>query len=635
MSIVFKQPLAVTPSPAKGEALSGFILRTSAQNGYANPAKLFSYADMTDNEARSVRPPLEKLAPLYGKTENELISAGLDHINDATPARHLPVMGQCIPFMFTRSKNAGLCLQCVQEHGFISAFHELKYALACPQHHCKTILACPSCHSPLNWQRRNLTTCSCGADLSVLLPQKVENATILILLGILHAKLMREPLQHDEMKASGFPIDAIEQLSIQTLLSMIYRFGLFNQKQQLIENEIEADWLALKTTAEVLSDWPNKFHDYLETVHAPTANLKVSGLRGQFNSFYESFFKNIEQDQELQFMRDAFVKFGQERWRQAGIHSKLLSEQTSANPLSYGLGMQAFSEKIGVRPATAKKLIARGLVQVTMSELNQTRKLIELSPQQQFAFAAGKNLSIKKAAEILDLPVAILRVYRARGYYQARYLAIPIELFHERDVESLHQDLMHGCEPCKVFISDRHITMAQVMRMKTNADVKATFIADVKNRRITPLGTVSNKPSGLVFDLYTTKKHLTDIKQRLCGGVSFETAKEILQVDQKTLLSLVKNDVLQYQYQYSDLTLSVVEQSVVDFDAEYVTCAQIAQIKSLSIKAVIELCHDLKIKLIQVSQTDMFKPTIIWIEKTQLPLLGIVDAADVIYSKAA
>ncbi len=39
MSTIFKQRLAVAPSPAKGEALSGFILRTSAQNGYTNPAK--------------------------------------------------------------------------------------------------------------------------------------------------------------------------------------------------------------------------------------------------------------------------------------------------------------------------------------------------------------------------------------------------------------------------------------------------------------------------------------------------------------------------------------------------------------------------------------------------------------------
>lgn len=90
MSLLFKQPLAVTPSPAKGEALSGYILRASALNGYANSAKLLSYADMTDNEARSARPPLEKLAPLYGKTKDELIAAGLDHEDGATPAKHLP-----------------------------------------------------------------------------------------------------------------------------------------------------------------------------------------------------------------------------------------------------------------------------------------------------------------------------------------------------------------------------------------------------------------------------------------------------------------------------------------------------------------------------------------------------------------
>jgi DNA-binding MarR family transcriptional regulator len=628
-----KQPLAVTPSPAKGEALLGFILKTSALNGYTSPSKLFGYAGMADNEARSARPPLNKLAPLFGKTTEELVAAGLDYVGEATPAKHLPLMGHNIPFMYTRSKNAGFCLQCVQEHGFISGLHELKYALACPQHHCKTVLTCPSCHSPLNWHRRNLTTCSCGANLSASPPRKVEHPAVLVLLGVLHAKLMRESLNQDSMKELGFPVEAIEQLSIQTLLSMIYRFGLFNQKQQPADNELEADWQALQTTAEVLSNWPNKFHDYLEAVHAPTANLKVSGLRGQFNSFYESFFKNIEQEEELQFMRDAFVKFGQERWRQASVHPKLVNGSPDNSQAPYGMGMQQLATKIGVHPGTVRKLIAKGLVQVTSSELNKTRKLIELSPQQQFSFAEGKSLSIKKAAEILDIPVAILRVYRARGYYQAKYLAIPIELFHERDVESLQQDLMQNCKQCKVFVDKRHITMALVMRMKISSDAKATFIVDVKNRVITPLGKLSEKPSGLIFDLFTTKKHLSDIKQRLLGGISFEAAKEALHVDKKTLLSLVRTDVLQYQY--TDLILRVVENSLDDFNNQYISCAQIAQMKLLTVKAVIKLCEELKIKQFQISQTDFFKPMMVWIEKTQLPLLGIAVENEIKYSKAA
>ena len=210
MSTIPKQPLAITPSPAKGEALLGFILRASTVNGYSNPSKLLRYADMTDNEARSARPPLTKLAPLFGKTTEELIAAGLDYIDGTTPPKHLTVSGHHIPFMYTRSKNAGFCLQCVQQNGFIESFHELKYALACPQHQCKAMLSCPSCKSPLNWHRRNLSTCSCGANLSASPCQKVEHAAILALLGILNSKLMRTSLNKADMNVVGFPIEAIE-----------------------------------------------------------------------------------------------------------------------------------------------------------------------------------------------------------------------------------------------------------------------------------------------------------------------------------------------------------------------------------------------------------------------------------------
>ncbi|ACT46985.1 TniQ family protein [Methylotenera mobilis] len=616
-----KQPLAITPSPAKGEALQGFILRTSALNGYSSPSKIFAYAEMSDNEARSARPPLDKLAPLYGRTTESLIEAGLDYLDETTPAKHLPVMRHAIPYMYTRSKNAGFCLQCVQEKGFIESFHELKYALACPHHHCKTILSCPSCSSPLNWHRRNLTTCSCGEDLSAHMPQNIEHPAMLVLLGILHAKLMKQPLPHDEMRALGFSIDAIEQLSIQTLLSIIYRFGLFNQKQQPASNEYEVDWQALQTTAEVLSDWPNKFHDYLEAVHAPTANLNLSGLRGQFNSFYESFFKNIDQSSHLQFMRDAFVQFGHQRWRQASVHPKLLSEAALNESKTHGMGIYEFSKMIGVQPATARKLIAKGLVQVTSTELNQTRKLIELSPQQQFTFAEGKRLSLKTAAQRLDLPVEILRVYRARGYCQAKYLTLPIELFHEKDVEVLQQDLMGDCQLQKVFVDKRHITMAQIMRMKVNADVKATFIVDVRNRAITPLGTLSEMPSGLVFDKFTTKRHLEQIKQRLNGGVSFEAAIESLQTNRAGLLALVNTKALQYQFFNSEMTL--VENTLLSFSDQYISCQEVANLKSLTVRSVINLCQDLGIHLYKTPQADLFKNEVNWIERSDLVLLGI------------
>lgn len=396
------QPLVITPSPVKGESLPGFILRTAELNGYDSPMKLLHYVGMDDNEARSARPSLDKLAGLYGKSVSELKTTGLDSADGQQKGRHLQVMGHSIPFMFTRSKHAGVCLECVEENGYIDGFHELKYAVACPKHQIRTINTCSSCQQLLSWHRMGLTRCSCGADISQIAPEKLTDAAMSALLGILYAKLMRQPLNQAQIEGCGFPLMAIEQMSIQTLLSMIYRFGLFNNKHNNSGTEDDTDWIAVKTTAEVLSDWPHRFHDYLEQVHAPSANLKVSGLRGQFNSFYESFFKNIAQDHELQFMREAFISFGQNRWRQAAMHPKLSQLITGQ-----AMGMQQLASQLGVHPSTLRKMIADKVINVEVNELNATRKLLTLSAQQPFEFASGSRLSLKQVAQQLDIPVDI------------------------------------------------------------------------------------------------------------------------------------------------------------------------------------------------------------------------------------
>lgn len=281
--------------------------------------------------------------------------------------------------MFTSCKHASLCLECVKENGFIDGYHEIKYAIACPKHQVRTIRYCPGCQNTLSWHRLGLTKCKCGADFAQVNPENIDTSEVLALLGVLYAKLMKQPLNQQQMNLVGFPSEAMEHVSVQTLLSVIYRFGLFNSKQT---DSADVDMAAVETTAKVFSDWPNRFYDYLEENQAPSANLKVSGLRGQFNSFYESFFKNIALDQELQFMRDAFISFGQERWKLAAIHPSFVTNETARV-----LGINALSKKINKHPRTINKLINEGLIKALPKRNDQARSLFDFADQQEFEFA--------------------------------------------------------------------------------------------------------------------------------------------------------------------------------------------------------------------------------------------------------
>ncbi|MES2012352.1 MAG: TniQ family protein [Pseudomonadota bacterium] len=612
------QPLVITPSPVKGESLPGFILRTAELNGYDNPMKLLHYVGMDDNEARSARPSLDKLAGLYGKSVAELKATGLDSADGQQKGRHLQVMGHFIPFMFTRSKHAGVCLECVEANGYIDGFHELKYAVACPKHQIRTINTCPSCQQLLSWHRMGLTRCSCGADLSQIAPEKLTDAAMLALLGILYAKLMRQPLNQAQIEECGFPLTAIEQMSIQTLLSMIYRFGLFNNKHNNSGTGDDTDWIAVKTTAEVLSDWPHRFHDYLEQVHAPSANLKVSGLRGQFNSFYESFFKNIAQDYELQFMREAFISFGQNRWRQAAMHPKLSQLITGQ-----AMGMQQLASQLGVHPSTLRKMIADKVINVEVNEFSATRKLLTLSAQQPFEFASGSRLSLKQVAQQLDVPVDILRAYRSHGYYEARHFVAPIHMFHELDVAVLHKRLMQDMQfKVPFLIGKHHITLAQVMRLKISSEMKAMWLNAVCKRQILAVGTKSALPSGLVFDAHSVKSYLDNIKIALKNTLSLNEVQSELKVDCSTLFALVKHGLLTKAY-LKPYGLRITENSFNHFNNNMIVCREVALLKNVTQKAVLALCRQMRIPVIQISGLSHRSSVTSWIPSSQLYLLGV------------
>lgn len=64
-------PLVVTPAPMPTESMMGFILRTSEVNGYDSPNFILRHAGMTENEIRSARPPIYKLAQLYARHPND------------------------------------------------------------------------------------------------------------------------------------------------------------------------------------------------------------------------------------------------------------------------------------------------------------------------------------------------------------------------------------------------------------------------------------------------------------------------------------------------------------------------------------------------------------------------------------
>lgn len=603
------QQLLVTPVPHPGESYMGFLLRTSEANGYSSVNTILRHAGLSENEMRSARPPLAKLAPLYGRKVEDFAALG-----DTVTAngRYLPVMGHVLPAIYLRSKHARLCPDCVVEDGHVSAFWELRHATACHRHRKKALETCPVCERKLDWWRTGLATCACGHDLREAAGDEITSVAVLTLLGVIEATLRGEELKAESLSYAGFPVAGLKTMSLSTLLGILYRLENFLEAQDAVSPE----HAALETAADIFNAWPTGFHRYLERVHAPKADMQATGLRGQFESFYEAFFKQGLPREEMKFMHEAFVEFGQHHWKQASIHPQLLGKSSSNI-----VGIEGLAKAIGVMPSTARMLVATGTIPVHAHHPKNGRMLFDLSQQMPFAFAEGKSLSLDSAAQILDLPVTVLRAYRARGYYQARHLASPMKLFHEKDVAELKTELMKDCSRIEIEDEVRYKTLRKVMMQKLGpSEVKAALVDAIRKRRITPIGIAGNLPADLILEARAVKEFLLSMSDDCTDSVSVDTCIELLDCDEVAIRLLIQQGYLEYLN--TEFGVRITRESFDRFHSKFISLRAVSRIKKLTKQEVGNLCEEMAIDQLVLDQNHASLRNT-FIRRQYLPLLGI------------
>jgi hypothetical protein len=528
------QPLVVTRKPMPFESYKGYILRVAEDNGYRSIHGMLRHAGMTENDIRSATPDPEKLKLLLGRDLREF-----DFLSEKTKhSRYQVLSGHHIPTLYLRSKHSRVCPCCIAETGYISSFTELKYAVVCPEHRVATIEQCPSCGKGLDVFRPGLTKCQCGYDFRHLEGNAVENPAVIGLMHILKAKLENQNLDRVLLEPLGFPIEAITKLSLNSMLSLLNRL-----EGRSTNTKPNGDLISTVTlAASIFMNWPNGFHQYLEETQGPQANMESTGLRKQFLSIYETLFKNGLPKDELEFIHQAFIGFGQSQWRKALIHPRLQQDGTVSNIV----GIYGLAQALNKQPATVRKMVSAGLISVhTVNAKGQT--LFEVTEQLVFEFASGQSLTIKEAAERLDLPMAILKVYRQKGYYQAQFMANPMKLFHEQDVERLRSELMADAELLSNSPQDiRYISLKQIMLKKLGPSIiKAALIEAIRVREIMPVGTTSDKPGDLLFSRTKVNDFVLQLEQKFADLITIEDTVNFLDVDSKTVKNLIKAGAIQ------------------------------------------------------------------------------------------
>lgn len=586
------QPLVVTPRPYAGESLKGFILRTSALNGYDSPSVMLGAAGMLHGEMHAMIPPIEKLAPLYARTPQEFAEMGYRRPWNDRFTKSAPILHHHLPTAYTETKHARVCPECVLERGFVEAFWDLRHAIACPVHGREALRACPECGKRLTWFRPGLLTCACGCDLAHHRGAEVAHLPTLGLLGLLRSKLMGLPMDHALLTGHlGFPVEPLDAMSLPTLIGII---GRFEGRPPGYNHRIHPDRplpppeRVLGRSADALAHWPQGFYDYLQNLEPEEGSKKGFGLRRQFESFFGSFFKSGLPESEVAFIREAFLRFGSEVWKQ-GYVSKALNRDSGLG--RNVVGIYGLAKALGVMPSTARNLVAKGQIQGTPITANgRTRLLFDLDQPLPFRTGPGVSLSLRRAAAWLGLPVSVLRLLRDQGRYTVHHLADPTAAYHMRDLQAFRERLLACAPDIRIRASTSCVTLSQAMQMKAGTPlIKAALVGAVLDGEVLPLGRDGDQAEELVFDRAEVEAFLRQRKEEHFGSMTVVATAKFLHCDPVVVKHLYRDGVLAGEKKPRGIFIRT--ESAKAFREDFISCAAIASMCRTQSNNIVQRCE--------------------------------------------
>ena len=424
-------------------------------------------------------------------------------------------MGQAVPSIYINAKTARICPECILENGYISQFWYLRHAVACPLHARIAINTCPDCGRELSWCRPGLLTCACGHDLSKGRGGQIQDSSVLTMLKLLDAKLRGSLSSNPDFHGHGFPLQELESLSLSTFLGIIYRVQPKKPTRRCkhkvtapidANNSPQALITGLKIAYSMLSSWPYGFYDYLDSLPEHKVYSESYSLHRQFQSFYSSFFRSGLPEADTDFLRKAFVSFGNERRRGKGfIDPRIAKRAKTERDL---VGIAGLAKYLCVMPPTVMKYVRDGLIKgEPLRSGKRVRKIFDLE-KVPFLPSSGKYYIQREAAMFLGVPVSLLQKLKADKTYVIRRLAMGLGGYDELDLIEFRDAIVSKAPWNSDYDSAVHISIGQLLRKKLGGpDIVAAVILTLLNGTLQPCGRMGNA----IRDIYFMRGDLLQI----------------------------------------------------------------------------------------------------------------------------
>lgn len=298
-----------TPIPEEGESLNGFLLRVAEENGFEQSAWVLNAAGANLTIATSPC-DLSALSQLLRLDTADLRRMAYWPM-PPRPRAYLSFFDVELRNYHIQSDPCRVCPECLVEQGFCRAVWDARLACVCPSHGKQLLETCSSCSEPISWRRTSLFNCEgCGGDFRHMNAKRASSNAIAVSQAIYHA--LRVP---SGTLGEGFPGFVTEIPPIQ-LLDLVKFLGSYSlepegalERIRLPRRNPEQLHLLLDAAGEILTRWPEGFHDLLHEVRERNVGVITrTGLSGQFGDFYITLMHRYSTG-PLAAVKEAFLAF--------------------------------------------------------------------------------------------------------------------------------------------------------------------------------------------------------------------------------------------------------------------------------------------------------------------------------------
>lgn len=427
------------PNPKIDESWRGYILRLAEVNHLDKPRAILRLFQTNSETIRSRYPHWKPIAECTGKTEEQLGSIFLFELD--TPFYRF--MGHKIKKEFFRFDSPAVCTECVKEKGYLHARWDVEYMNACHIHRKKLLTHCPACKRKLAWYRPGLLRCRCGFDFSEQVGVEISQEEVNFIECLASIISPSKDIQQNE--ASRIP-KPFYSMSLISFLSISNALGT---RSLILNNDYKGQKRvgSLSSYTEIiriLNHWEVEFKHLLKRHMTITSSGSSSSLRKRFANIYTAFFQKDYDLEDLVFIKDSFASYAIE------LDDKLVLDSRVQRKLGKkvdedlrNLGITDAAKRLNKMPSTIRKMIRNGeLTTITLKKAYGNQKyVIDMDSYVEKEPNEIGELSLRKAAAYIGMPVKVLSLLRKNNIYESLHRTIYTHNWAIPDLNRLREKL--------------------------------------------------------------------------------------------------------------------------------------------------------------------------------------------------